>query len=82
MFVENRLTEIKSCDATFKYISTTDNPADLPTRGVSIEELRDHQLWWKGPKWLTLPQNVWPNWHISETYPTIMEAVNTEVKIG
>ena len=31
---------------------TADNPADCGSRGLSAGELREHELWWKGPPWL------------------------------
>ena len=42
VFVQNRLKEIKSHkDIKFRYVTTTQNPADLATRGVSAEALID-----------------------------------------
>ena len=29
-----------------------ENPADLPPRGVSVEELINSHLWFNGPSWL------------------------------
>ena len=29
-----------------------ENPADLPSRGVSVEELMNNHLWFNGPSWL------------------------------
>ena len=62
-FVENRVKEIKADkDIIFHYISTTENPADIASRGASTCELRDDRLWWHGPDWLTQPQQIWPEW--------------------
>lgn len=73
VFIENRLKEIKTIDVTFKYVNTTDNPADLPTRGVNVEELKKNKLWWYGPKWLRIPKTDWPNWKIDDINPNISE---------
>jgi len=37
----------------WKHCPGTDNPADLPSRGVDCRELEANTLWWNGSKWLT-----------------------------
>ena len=50
VFVNNRIKEItESKDIVFKFINTKENPADLPTRGLSGAALKDCKLWWNGP---------------------------------
>ena len=67
-FVENRVKEIKADkDIIFRYISTTDNPADIASRGTTTQDLRDDRNWWHGPDWLTEPQQIWPEWHGAST---------------
>lgn len=67
-FVENRVREIKADkDIIFHYISTTENPADIASRGTSTQELRDDRMWWHGPDWLTKPQQIWPEWNGATT---------------
>ena len=54
VFVQNRLKEITShSDIKLRYVTTTQNPANVATRGVSTEELMNNDLWWHGPSWLT-----------------------------
>lgn len=62
-FVENRVKEIKQ-DKHMKvhYISTSENPADIASRGMGTQELKDNRLWWHGPKWLTQSKQEWPEW--------------------
>lgn len=36
-------------------MESADNPADLVSRGVCAQNLRDNSLWLKGPTWLALP---------------------------
>ena len=61
VFVSNRLREIKSLPKVcFKYVSTEENPADLATRGKTLQEL-SISIWWKGPHWLVDHEKEWPD---------------------
>ncbi|CAF1418291.1 unnamed protein product [Didymodactylos carnosus] len=61
-FVENRLKEIRLCENTeFRYVSMTENPADLPTRGMSTLGLKTSNLSWNGPEWLHQGKDQWPD---------------------
>ncbi|MEW8544195.1 MAG: hypothetical protein AB2693_11735, partial [Candidatus Thiodiazotropha sp.] len=52
-FVENRIKEVKKDrDVNFHYISTTENPADIASRGASVREIYNNKLWWHGPDWM------------------------------
>ena len=42
------------------YCSTVQNPADLGSRGVLASQLREDELWWRGPQWLTGRIEDWP----------------------
>ncbi|XP_068735663.1 uncharacterized protein [Montipora capricornis] len=65
--IGTRLKEIKSHkDINFRYVTTTQNPADLATRGVSAEALIDNQLWWHGPSWLSDDETKWPSWDFQQ----------------
>ncbi|XP_043461931.1 uncharacterized protein LOC122498315 [Leptopilina heterotoma] len=61
-FVANRVafiqTELPS--AEWRHVTTKDNPADLATRGVKPTELSSKEIWWNGPKWLSLTDENWP----------------------
>ena len=48
----------------FCYIHTKENPADLPSRGLSSNDLKGNSLWWKGPEWLTHDQISWSTWNM------------------
>lgn len=52
-FVSNRVTEIVyqslSNPEQWSHCSGKNNPADLPTRGQSVDNLIQSQLWWRGP---------------------------------
>ena len=62
VFVTNRVEEInKDSDIVFGFVSTTENPADVATRGTTVPSLQNDCLWWHGPSWLTAPEKEWPN---------------------
>ena len=41
-------------------MSTRENPADLPTRGVAVAELALSEMWWRGPTFLSEEEEAWP----------------------
>ncbi|XP_066602498.1 uncharacterized protein [Prorops nasuta] len=63
VFVANRVSYIQTelSSAVWKYVSTHDNPADLATRGLDSNKLKDSSLWWYGPSWLKSPKEHWPS---------------------
>ena len=62
MFVANRMQEIQ--DSTepenWHHVSTNETLAELVSRDISPEDIQNCKLWWKGPKWLSLPEENWP----------------------
>ena len=73
-FVQKRITEIrKARNVTFRYVNSKNNSADLPTRGMTFEELRNSLLWWTGPSWLNQPE-LWPN----ENFQPIIHIISEE----
>ena len=81
IFIKNRIDEIRSePDIIFKYISTNDNPADIPTRGESVTDLKSRVLWWKGPEWITSGAENWLTWNIPEVAKEILEKIQSEEK--
>ena len=55
--VENRLREIRKLTQpeSWAYVLSSSNPADIPTRGMTAQQLIDCDLWWYGPPWLSQP---------------------------
>jgi len=51
-FVCHRLTLIqeKSQPSQWSYVSGRNNPADLVSRGTSLQKLKETELWWHGPE--------------------------------
>ena len=60
-FIANRVKEITELTHPYKwrYCPTDNNPADLLTRGLTIEQFDQSILWRKGPNWLT-DSTKWP----------------------
>ena len=62
-FVENRLEKIRSRSriTDWKHVPGEENPADIGSRGASVEELAASTLWLEGPAWLKLDEEEWPS---------------------
>ncbi|UYV80828.1 hypothetical protein LAZ67_19001892 [Cordylochernes scorpioides] len=60
-FVNNRVKEICNTSGPNKwfYVPGSLNPADLPSRGCSVLQLK-RTRWWEGLEWLKQPQDHWP----------------------
>jgi Pao retrotransposon peptidase len=60
-FVANRTAFILETlpAAIWNFVPTKENPADLPSRGCSSEELKESSLWWNGPNWIH-KDSEWP----------------------
>lgn len=56
-FVQNRAAEIHELtkELPWRHVSGKENPADLVSRGVGLEELSRSTLWWEGPDYLRDP---------------------------
>ncbi|XP_055910537.1 uncharacterized protein LOC129944900 [Eupeodes corollae] len=62
-FVANRTSEILSSlpRSSWSHVSSSENPADCASRGLSPKDLMEHKLWWNGPEWLVHSIDEWPN---------------------
>ncbi|XP_025158151.1 uncharacterized protein LOC112589369 [Harpegnathos saltator] len=62
-FVANRVAEVHARlpRVQWRHVPTADNPADCASRGLLGLEILKHDLWWRGPSWLTSPPNAWPS---------------------
>ncbi|XP_025991335.2 uncharacterized protein LOC113003954 [Solenopsis invicta] len=60
-YAANRVTKIQQAvkKATWHHVPSSDNPADVLSRGSSIEEWKHSKLWWHGPWWIDNPKE-WP----------------------
>ncbi|KAH7710894.1 Pao retrotransposon peptidase family protein [Aphelenchoides avenae] len=61
-FVQNRLEEIRrTAETEFRYVHTKDNPADVLSRGATVDELKSHALWWTASPWFKEEETLWPS---------------------
>lgn len=84
-FVSNRVAEIQRItnDKQWFHVINSENPANIVSRGMSLNKLATAQLWWNGPPWLTLELAHWPiktNSHIRDI-PELKETKITCVTI-
>lgn len=61
-FVGNRISEIQETTAigSWRHVPTALNPADLISRGCSLQSLKSSS-WFAGPEFLKHPEQQWPN---------------------
>jgi hypothetical protein len=57
-FVDNRLRKIRG-NWPVNHVISSENPADIASRGINPMELQNSSLWKHGPKWLGTPDK-WP----------------------
>jgi hypothetical protein len=71
-FVANRVTQIQEIisPSQWGHCPGAENPADLPSRGVSAVDLRNSELWLRGPKMLVQETE---EAQVEETVPTSVE---------
>ncbi|XP_058828052.1 uncharacterized protein LOC131687963 [Topomyia yanbarensis] len=76
MFVANRVSEIQSSThgARWSHISGKENPADLISRGMRMDDFLSSDLWKHGPHWLRQAENEWPA-------PTMLPALTDNVEV-
>jgi hypothetical protein len=61
-FVHNRVKVIQECTKqnSWRWVGTTENPADHLSRGRTVGELLDTSQWWNGPAFLQETPDKWP----------------------
>jgi hypothetical protein len=61
-FVSNRVAEIQKLTnhATWRHVPTSDNPADIISRGLNPSQLQKSELWLNGPQFLQTSGKYWP----------------------
>ncbi|KZS07276.1 Uncharacterized protein APZ42_029040 [Daphnia magna] len=69
-FITNHVKKIRDFNrthaATWKYVSSADNPADILSRGASFkQQLQASKLWKVGQEWFK-NRKKWPTWSVTE----------------
>ena len=61
-FVANRVAKVieGSKGATWSYVPTTENPADIGSRGLRPSDTQGIKPWLEGPSWLQTGRDTWP----------------------
>ena len=61
-FVRHRVNEILKLSekGDWSHCPGEENPADIGSRGVAAQELKQSELWWHGPMWLKEREDSWP----------------------
>ncbi|XP_061704588.1 uncharacterized protein LOC133515953 [Cydia pomonella] len=69
VFVCNRVVEILDNigNQRWYHVASEDNPADIASRGTTLQLLAQDQKWWKGPKWLQTDDIPYRRPEIKET---------------
>ncbi|KAG7307061.1 hypothetical protein JYU34_007195 [Plutella xylostella] len=67
-FVANRVCAIlELTDASsWRHVPTSENPADLVSRGVDPQHVGGSTIWWHGPAFLKESESSWPSSEFSE----------------
>lgn len=97
-YVSNRVSEIQilTKNITWHHISSSNNPADLLSRGCTPEHLLRHELWWTGPskqqldyelenqpQWQKANLDIKPNISLTTIYkpPEVLEKFSSLKKL-
>ena len=79
-FISKRLEEINQISEKhqWNHCDGNDNPADYPTRGLTVDQLKQSTHWMHGPAWLSNPSYE-PHNHLNSLTPT-RDCLQEEVK--
>ena len=83
IFVANRVQEIHDLvgSSVWRHVPGKDNPADLVSRGMTVEEIKSKNEYWHGPSWLQCDKSTWPSLKFDRE-PMDEEVVKEAVKLS
>ena len=58
----------------WSFTLSANNPADLPTREISTEQLKSSELWVHGPHWFLNSSN-WPTWTLTNIFDVVVQCI-------
>jgi hypothetical protein len=66
-FVANRVSAVHAGSESdqWRHVASADNPADMISRGIPIDELNQSSLWIQGPHFLGEPVKNWPGYQVT-----------------
>lgn len=69
VFVGTHIAEIQELtdSQAWRYVETSENPADDLTRGKTLKDLAGKSRWAQGPSFLCLPPDQWPAHPVTES---------------
>ena len=78
-FVSSRVSVIHNVlpSASWRFCPSSDNPADLLTRGITYDQLQSSLMWLNGPPWL-LSDSLWPTWKPTEALQLQVSLIEAE----
>ena len=61
-FVANRVALIRENSTVdqWRYVESSKNPADMASRGITVDHFLQDESWIKGPSFLRQPEDNWP----------------------
>ena len=79
VFAQNRVGEISRSTeiSQWHHVPGIENPADVPTRFITSEELKNSKLWWQGPEFLRDSDN-YPEFFPGGISPAVQAELKTE----
>ena len=82
--IRNRVQDIHDLlsSSAWRHCPGIQNPADLQSRGIKLDQLKESKLYWHGPEWLILEESCWPAQDVAcmLTPESVEEMKNEEVK--
>lgn len=83
-FVRQRINEILRLTRKedWAHCPGEQNPADVGSRGERASRLKENELWWRGPAWLSGPRDAWPFSQIIETSESTEEEKKVVVTVA
>ena len=89
-FVANRVATIRevSPPTQWRYVNTSCNPADDASRGLTAESFLQERRWLRGPQFLWLPEENWPekpagiSTEVEEDDPEVKRTSKTFATVG
>ena len=68
----NKILKLPAKDK-WRHCLGEDNHADIGSRGALGSKLKDEELWWKGPSWLTQEESMWRTSQVITSTPESQE---------